>query len=76
MVLNWGHTSRKSRVIWWRCVQLHCRSSLLLRKDFSEFVSFNYKYPIAISHSVTSEKYVDLFYILIFIYKNAFCSFY
>jgi len=43
-------------------VQLHGPSALLPRKEFSEFVSFNYKYPIAISQSFTSEKYIALFY--------------
>ena len=43
-------------------MQLHGPSALLPRKEFPEFVSFNYKYPITISQSVTSQKYMALFY--------------
>ena len=66
--LSWGQQSEIAWNLAEVCVQLHGLFSLLLRKEFPEFVSFDYTYHIAVSQSVTSEKYVDLFYFLVFIY--------
>ena len=47
-------------------------SAALPRKKFPGFVSLNYKYPIAISQSVTSEKHIAPFYFSVSIYQKNF----